>query len=463
MIKLPINFKEEPLYIQVYESIKYDLRKNVIKADEKLPSKRKLAHKLGLSLTTVDNAYAQLVAEGFIYSKPRSGYFACEVDELSIANFNIEARDEEDVEEQKILVDFSADHVDSERFPYHHWRKISKDCFNEYDENLLNISHPQGDEKLREAISDYVYQARGVVCTKEQIIIGAGTDNIIQILSFILGSDYSLIMENPVYNKARHFFLRTGHDVSQINIDERGISARKLENKEKTAVYVTPSHQFPLGVSMPINRRIQLLNWANNGEKRYIIEDDYDSEFRYDTRVLPSLKSIDVADRVVYLGTFSKSIFPSLRISYMILPERLLSIYHEDYSFFSSSVSKLDQRILNEFIRSGKFESHINKMRKIYKKKREILVEGLKSFGEDIDILGEKAGHHILVRLNRDLGEKTMCDQALNFGVKVYPISEYFNGAIPNEYTNQVLIGYGGLKAEEIIKGIELLKKAWIK
>lgn len=237
----------------------------------------------------------------------------------------------------------------------------------------------QGLFSLRESIAQYLAQARGVRCQARQIVIGAGTEHLLQILSYMLDSSWTIALENPVYNKAYHMFSRMGHSVLPLYVDEKGLPVSPLGALSHTAVYTTPSHQFPLGVSMPISRRVQLLNWAKSAPDRYIIEDDYDSEFRYDAKPLPSLQSIDDHGRVIYLGTFSKSIAPSLRIGYMVLPEALLPLYQAQYAQFSCAVSRFEQQVLDAFLRQGAFETHLNRMRKLYKEKRKTLVSALEA------------------------------------------------------------------------------------
>lgn len=252
-----------------------------------------------------------------------------------------------------------------------------------------------------------------------------------------------------------------GHAILAIPIDDKGIEIEPLKNLSNVAVYVTPSHQFPLGISMPIGRRVELLNFANQAEGRFIIEDDYDSEFRYIRKPLPSLQSIDQNGKVIYIGTFSTSIAPSIRISYMVLPIPLLKNYNKIYSEFGSEVSSLEQRLVAKFIADGNYEKHLNKMRKLYKEKRGHLIKKLSIFGDNIKIVGESAGNHLLIKLLTKNSEKEMCKAAIEHGVKVYPISDYFIGARLDKYNNTFLLGYGALSKEEISKGVRLLNGAW--
>ncbi len=451
-----------PLYWQIYAQIRRDITSGALPAREKLPSKRGLAASLGVSVTTVDAAYAQLACEGFIESQPKRGFYVCALGALKARPPKVEKVQAAAVSAPPLQVDFSAWAVDPLAFPYNTWRKLLKNAFNEYDDQLLHRTPPQGDPALRSAISEYLYKARGVHCTKDQVVIGAGTNHLLLVLGFILGNSFSVALENPVYSQAYQIFSRMGHPVLHVDIDAAGIQVAPLQGREHTAVYVTPSHQFPLGISMPISRRIQLLHWAESGQARYIIEDDYDSEFRYTTRPLPSLQSIDSRDRVIYLGTFTKSIAPSLRISFLVLPPNLLDRYQEAYGMFGSPVSRLEQRVLYAFLEEGYFERHVNKMRVVYRNKRSFLEKSLRAaFGDRLVIQGENAGHHLLVAPHNGMDETMLCAAAKKQGVGVYPISPYFIGKMPPCYQGNVLLGYGGLSEEQIQQGVDLLQKAW--
>ena len=462
MLHLSLQENEEPLYVQIYQQIKQQIRNGTLPENYRLPSKRQLAAQMQISVNTVSAAYSQLVSEGFLAAKPQKGFFVCHLDELIQTEPSDEKMQQPVSSEPSLLVDFSINDVARDKFPFQTWRKAMNKCFNEYDPGLLTSTPPQGDYNLRQAIARYVYQARGVNCTAEQIIIGAGNDNLLQMLSYILDSKCTIGMENPVYHKAMHFFQRMGHSVKSFPVDEQGMPVEPLEPYDNIAIYVTPSHQFPLGITMPVSRRIKLLNWSQDGNNRYIIEDDYDSEFRYNSRPVPALQSLDHNSRVIYLGTFSKSIAPSLRISYMVLPRPLLKQYLEQYLYFPSAVSRFEQAVLHEFITSGHFETHLNKMRKLYRTRGQELMQALGIFGDAIRISGEGAGLYLTVQLKNGLTETEMCQKARENGVKVYPISPYFSGEVPEEHQSKVLLGFGALTEEQMKLGADLLYKAWM-
>ena len=440
MLHLSLEENGEPLYVQIYQQIKQQIRSGKLPDNERLPSKRQLAAQMGISVNTVNAAYSQLVSEGFLLAQPQRGFFVCHLDEL-IRNDIAEEKQPAQKQADPAAVDFSINDVARDKFPFQTWRKTMNKCFNEYDPDLLTSTPPQGDYRLRQAIAQYLYQARSVNCTAEQVIIGAGNDNLLQMLSYILDSSCTIGMENPVYHKAMHFFQRMGHTVQSIPMDAYGVQIEPLEHYDNIAVYVTPSHQFPLGITMPVSRRIKLLNWTQEGSQRYIIEDDYDSEFRYNSRPIPALQSLDQNGRVVYLGTFSKSIAPSLRISYMVLPRPLLKQYLDHYLSFQSAVSRFEQAVLHEFIVSGHFETHLNKMRKLYRTRCQELTLQLSMFGDQLQISGEGAGLFLVVQLKNGLTESQMCQRAKEKGVKVYPISPYFNGPVPKAAPEQSTVG----------------------
>ncbi len=459
------NYEEtrrEPLYRALYTKLRQDIESGRLPANAKLLSKRKMAEREGVSVSTVEGAYAQLLCEGFIISRPKSGFFVCELETLYPAAQRAPERAARQPEHASCDVDFAITGVDRAGFPYSTWRRLMKNAFDEYDENLLARSPVQGELALRRELVNYLYMSRGVHCTEEQIVVGAGTDNLLQILSYILDDRCKIAMEDPVYHESYLFFRRMGHEVLMIPIDRQGMPVEPLCAYENLAAYITPAHQFPLGVTMPITRRIGLINWANGAPGRYLIEDDYDSEFRYNAKPYPALKSIDQNGRVIYLGSFSRAISPALRISYMVLPRELMARYRESCSAFGSSVSKLDQLVLAQFLNRRHFETHLNKMRKIYRQKRAALDAALcKAFGEKVEIHGENAGQHLLVRHCGGMSEAEMCAAAERCGVRVYPISPYFVGRMPARYQSTVLLGYATLEIAQIREGIARLRTVW--
>ena len=414
-------------------------------------SRRKLAAHLGISVNTVDSAYSQLLSEGFIESRPKQGYFACQVEKLQ--ETAPPALKREQLIARPCRIDFSASRVDEKHFPSSVWRRMIRSALDE--PHIFRQCPPQGDEALRESVAKYLYEARGIHCEPDEIVIGAGTDHLIHILSYILDSAYLFALENPVYNKAYYTFVRMGHSVLPVEVDQEGIQPCLLPDRDNIAVYATLSHQFPLGMTVPINRRIQLLNWAKQAPHRYLIEDDYDSEFRYNARPIPPIHTLDGGRQVIYLGTFSRTVAPSLRISYMVLPRELMERFNAEYRHFGSTVSTLEQVALDGFIRGGHYERYLNRMRKLYGKKREAFMAYARELS--LKLIGDAAGHHIL--LDTECSAEAVLRRLEEKDVKAYSIAPYFIGRPPEKYLSLILLGFGALEEEEIAEGLSILAR----
>lgn len=457
------------LYEQIYEHIREEIKGGKLLSGERLPSTRALAEYLQISRSTVDFAYEQLVSEGYIEAAPHRGFFVCRLEELPEGNMqgSLEGVEQESrmkkADEKDAELDFSPNGLDMSVFPFSVWKRITKNILTEGNEELFALGEPQGDYDLRQTISRYLHSARGVNCMPEQIVVGAGNDYLLMILEKLLGQDAGIAMENPTYKRAFHIFKSFGYRVEIIGMDKNGMKAEELYEKQVQAAYVMPSHQYPSGITMPIGRRMELLRWAGEAEERYLIEDDYDSEFRYKGKPIPSLQGADMGGNVIYIGTFSKAIAPAIRVSYMVLPPRLLKRYQKECYFYSSTVSRIDQRILNEFIKDGYFERYLNKTRKIYREKHDILLQELKPFSKKFRISGEDAGLHLLLGLrDKSFTEKELVERAQESGVRVYAFSEARVAQSDETGNPTVILGYGGLRKEEIPKGIAKLKQAWL-
>ena len=464
MNELTIPLKEdgkEHLYQQIYNYIKNEIRRGSLSAGQKLPSTRRLAEHLQVSRSTVDFAYGQLLSEGYIESRPYKGHFVCEITKL-YHPAPVSGKEEETPKEASAAYDFSPNGIDITAFPFSTWKRISKDVLMDEERNVFELGAPKGDQRLREAICGYLHGSRGVECTPGQIIVGAGNDYLLMLLQKILGTAQRVAVENPAYMRAARIFASGGYEVTPVDLDENGMRIDLLKKSRARIAYITPSHQFPTGVVMPIGRRMEILSWAKEGEERYIIEDDYDSEFRYKGMPIPSMQASDGEGKVIYLGTFSKSIAPAIRISYMVLPKPLLNIYEEKLWFISSTVSRIDQAILYRFLEDGYFERYLNKMRKLYKGKHDLLLERLKPFKKAFRIRGEYAGLHILLEDRRGWSEKEIIEAAEKeecwvYGMGGYMLKEPEQGGGPGT----VIVGYAALTEEQIIEGTDRLKKAW--
>jgi len=453
------------LYEQIYEYIKKEIRDGKLSAGEKLPSTRSLAEYLQVARSTVDYAYGQLHSEGYIESRPGSGYFVCPLEDLlrledidrTEKKTAVQGRAEETKAEAHI--DFSPYDIDMSGFPFSVWKKITKNTLVCANSDLFARGEPQGDYELRHTISRYLHSSRGVNCRPEQIIIGAGNDYLLMLLEKILGRHVGIAMENPTYKRSYHIFQSFAYPIVTVEMDEYGMRPDRLEQEKVKVAYVMPSHQFPTGTVMPIGRRMELLKWAAGSADRYLIEDDYDSEFRFHGKPIPALQASDRYGRVIYMGTFSKAIAPAIRISFMVLPDTLLERYLRECYFYSCTVSRIDQRILDEFIREGYFERHLNKMRKIYRTKHELLLECLQPFRDSFAISGENAGLHLLLTSRTDRREQELVGRAAERHVRVYGLSESMVEDAPDRAS--VLLGFGGLNCDSIKEGVKILREAW--
>ncbi|AKN31446.1 GntR family transcriptional regulator [Clostridium carboxidivorans P7] len=456
--------KNTPLYVQLYEYIKHEIQIGTIKPETKLPSKRKLSTYLGISQNTIQTAYEQLCAEGYVESRPRIGMFVTKIEDNLSCNTPLSNKPDKSIklnEEFKYLIDFSSGNVDLEHFPYCTWRKLTTQCLYSDQSNLLLIGESQGEECLRKEISKYLFQSRSVRCIPEQIIIGAGMQYLMILLCMLLGKDYTYAIENPGFNKARNVFIDQGLDVHPISIDEDGICVEDLRKSSAKVVYVTPSHQFPCGMVMPVSRRLELLKWCEE-KNGYIIEDDYDSEFRYRGKPIPSLQGLDRNGKVIYMGTFSKSLIPSIRISYLVLPQNLIEKYQKYLKIYKQTVSRLHQNTLYKFMKEGYFSSHINKMRTLYRKKHSILLSSIdKHMKEKTEVIGANSGLHILLKVKNGMTEEELIQCAHDVKIKIYPTSIHYNQCLSSEFP-MILLGFGGLTEKQIEDGIKILKKAWL-
>lgn len=453
---------KKPMYEQIYAFIRQEIRSGGLQAGERLPSTRVLAAHLKVSRSTTQMAFEQLLAEGYIEARPCRGYFVTHTEELMEAGPQTEGEMETSEEEETgYFVDFSPWGIDLESFPYNVWRKISKSTLIDDNREMFRSGNHQGEPGLRQAIRSYLHSARGVNCSEDQIILGAGSEYLLMLLSQILGPNRRIAMENPTYKQAQRVFESLSYSVCAVKMDLFGMDPVLLEKSGAELAYVMPSHQFPTGVVMPVARRQELLHWASAGKDRYLIEDDYDSEFRYKGKPIPALQGMDRQGRVIYLGTFSKSIAPAIRVSYLVLPKTLLKQYWERCGFYASTVPRMDQNILYQFLSQGHFERHLNRMRGIYKAKHDALLNAVHVLEKEFEIRGEYAGLHILLTSKKGIPEKRLVELARESGVKVYGYSSYLIDSREVEDSCTVVLGYANLSEEKIQEGVRLLAESW--
>lgn len=449
----------EPLYEQLYRGIKESIVNGEIATNEKLPSKRKLAEFLNISQTTIELAYGQLLAEGYVLSKSRVGYFVEDIETLAYIDKE-QTQKLLNAPEIEVKIDFNPGQIDLQSFPFKIWRKYMKDAIDEEHAHLLLMGDAQGEYDLRKEIAAYLYQSRGVRCQPEQIVIGSGTEQLLPMIVSLLGNQHHYAVENPGYTMTHHIFTQYNQPTTPIAVDEDGIDVQELEQSEATIAYVTPSHQFPTGAILSANRRVQLLNWAMKSPHHYIIEDDYDSEFRYTGKPIAALQGLDHDDKVIYMSTFSKSLMPSLRIAYFVLPKTLLADYKARESYYTCTVPRIDQYTLAQFMHEGHFSKHLNRMRKIYRKKLEKITHTLKAYAPQIKISGEQAGMHIMVHVSHEKDATALSKIALEQGIRIASIQQYLLKEHPT-YKNRLLLGFGGIPEEEIEESIHLLMHIW--
>lgn len=444
---------KSPLYEQLYTLIKQDIINGHIKPDEMLPSKRKIATHLKLSIITVENAYEQLLSEGYIYSKPRKGYFATNIDSnISISHKEIK-QSGESVSSYDYKYAFKTNSVDTEYFPFSTWSKLMREVLRDEDKTLLSKSEQKGIYELRYEISIFLKEYRNIDAQPEQIVVGAGSEFLINMIIQLLGTDKRYGVENPGYPKIPKILSVNNIKPNYIKLDKDGVIIEKLDNID--VLHITPSHQFPLGIVTPIKRRLEILQWANKNNS-YIIEDDYDSEFRYFGKPISALQSLDKNNRVIYLNTFTKNLAPALRISYMVLPKDLMKKFENEFQFYSNTVSRFEQHTLAKFMQKSHYERHINKMRLIYKNRIDVINEFISTskLGDFVEIKGDKVGLHFLLELKKH-SEDEFVKLAKDCGVLFYPVSQYYYGE--NYNSPAVVVGYSGINDKDIITALSLI------
>jgi GntR family transcriptional regulator/MocR family aminotransferase len=470
LLKVTVNSRNKRVYIyrQIYKQLKKEILMHHFLPDEKLPSKREMAERLNVSVNSVNGAYQQLLAEGYIYSVERSGFYVEKLDTLPLTDNTLKPLNP-DLEERERpgegWISFSHMSADKTLFPYDRWLNCEHKALNSSKTGLVDNSSliSQGVYSVRRSICRLLSITRGVRCYPEQIIIGGGTQFLIQVLCHMFPADTRYAMEDPGYNRIYQLLNLMHLNVSTIQLDNKGVNISEVKRIDPNVLYITPSHQFPTGIVMPVSRRIQLLNWASQHEDRYIIEDDYDSEFKYETDTIPSLQGLDTYEKVIYFGTFSKSLLPGFRISYMILPQKLLEKYRKTQSFLLQTSSVLTQMTLQQFIDSGEYQKHIKKMKQVYSERRMKLIHTLKKrFGGDIKIHGENAGLHFLSTFKTDKTIDEVLKRAQREKIELYSIRRCrLNPKTPNK--KQFIIGFADLPIKKINEGVERLYRVMMK
>ena len=439
-----------PLYEALYRCIRSDILSGHLAPGTKLPSKRALAQNLEVSKITVETAYNQLLEEGYIRSKEKVGYFVEHIHQNPVKKPPVP---EKTPAEPSVQLDLTGS--GSENFPFSVWTKLQREVLLDYGDRLLLPLPNQGIPELRSAIAAHLADFRGMTVDPENILIGAGTDFLYNLLIQLLGRDKTYALEEPGYGKIRQIYAAGGVRCVGIPLDDEGIRPDRLSSAR--VLHISPSHHFPTGLVTSVRRRQELLAWAVKKDG-YIIEDDYDSEFRFDTHPKPTMYSMDRSGRVIYMNTFSKSLAPSIRISYLVLPQPLMEQFRNTLGFYSCTVSSFEQHTLARFLSRGHFEKHINRMRKFYRSRRNRVVTALQNCGYShlLTIRELDAGLHFLLRVDTDLSDRELVELLERSGVRIHALSEYYHGPVPEEVKHHLVVNYSGIR-EELLE--ELLRK----
>ena len=442
-----------PLYESLYRCIRDDILSGKLAPGQKLPSKRALSVNLKVSKITVESAYNQLLTDGYIRSEEKVGYFVESVERASAPV----TRERIPEEQSRDIIDLTAN--GPAKFPFSVWSRLQREVMLDLGEKLLLPLHNQGSPRLRQAIADHLGQFRGMQVDPDNILIGAGTDFLYNLLIQLLGREKHYAVEDPGYGKIRKIYAAGGARCVSARMDDQGVLPESLSQAD--VLHISPSHHFPTGLVTPLSRRLALLAWAKECPDRWIIEDDYDSEFRFAAHPLPTMQSLDSHGRVIYMNTFSKTLAPSIRISYMVLPTRLMEQFRKTLGFYSCTVPSFEQLTLAAFLSRGYFERHINRMRKFYKARRNRIRAMMENspYREKITVLEENAGLHFLVKLQTDLSDTQLVERLARAGIRARTLGSYYHGAIPEYDRGCLVINYSGLTDDQVEQLEEKLGK----
>lgn len=452
------------IYEYLYQCIRRDILQKKLKAGEKLPSKRSFARNMQVSVVTVENAYAQLMVEGYIYAVEKKGYFVADIDQTvaaphAEADIPLHAQSEPVRENRVWLADFVSNTISYEKFPFSVWSKLVREVILSEDSmHILSPAPSGGVYKLRAAIARHLYAFRGMEVDMDQIIIGAGTEYLYNLMIQLLGRSWVYGVEDPGYKKLSEIYRQNAVQCVALPMDSNGIRVDALETSGADIIHLSPSHHFPTGIVTPVTRRYELLGWAAKAKSRYIIEDDYDCEFRLFGRPIQTLQGIDERESVIYMNTFTKSLAPSFRISYMVLPKHLARTFQEKLGFYSCTVSNLEQYVLALFIERGYFEKHINRMRNYYREKRDDLIRQIRQspLAKKVKITEQDSGLHFLMSVRTDRTDAVIIQEAEQAGIRINALSQYYHN--PEEAVPHVFVmNYAGVDEEKFGEAIEIL------
>ncbi len=445
------------LYEYLYRRLRDDILRGALAAGERLPSKRALAEHLRVSVVTVEGAYQQLEAEGYVDAQPRRGFFVSSVDPrlpAAEAGGGLPA----EAPPRAWRLDLKSGQADPSFFPSALWARLTRQVLSE-GAHLSPVPH-QGLPALREAIARDLRDFKGMAVSPEQIVVGAGAEYLYLLLAQLLGREAVIALEDPGYPKIRQVYGKWGAACRPIPLDGQGIALEPLYASGATAAHLSPAHHYPTGIVTPIARRHALLRWAEERDG-VIMEDDYDSEFRFTGRPIPTLQSIDSRGRVVYMNTFSQTISPSMRVGFMVLPPRLLERYRRELGFYASTVPALEQQVLARFLESGGYEQHLSRTRKQYRLRREAVLERFRRCPFASSLTDRGAGLHFLLRLKTEEDDEALRRRAEGPGVRLGFLSEY--AAVPNPaFAHTLVVNYAGLDAARLDEAEALLSEVFL-
>ena len=445
--------KKMPLYEQLYRAVRDEILTGQIKGGEKLPSKRALAENLNISCITVENAYEQLLAEGYIVSRPRSGYYARTLEVLPQAAAQTEPQRRAQVQ--------TVPTVSAEHFPFSVWARLMRGVLMDDRQQLLQPAPNLGLYELRCAIAGMLRRSRGIVADPDCIIIGAGAEYLYNILIQLLGRQHRYGLEDPGHQKIARVYEANGVKICSVALDEHGVSVQALYASDATVMHLSPGHQYPTGIVMPIWRRQQLMAWLKDSPERWLVEDDYDSEFRFGGKPVATMFSMDDVGRVIYMNTFSKTITPALRISYMILPRPLMERYQKNLGFYSCTVPGFEQLTLTRFLDEGFFEKHVNRMRRHYRMLRDDFLALLRAseHGDRIVVQGHEAGLHMLLRLDTTVSDEEAEERLRQIGVRAAALCRYEMNPTARGQQGYLVVSYSELERKQLPKLVQVLEQ----
>ncbi len=441
------NLTGKNKYYTLYSLIRDDILRGKIKGGDRLPSKRAFAAELGVSVVTVQLAYDQLLAEGYIRSKERSGFFAEQVEKGLKEERLTPANREETGEEEKFKIDLVQGNTPPDMFPFSVWARLIRSVLADCGEHLLERVPCDGDKQLKRAISAYLYRSRGIDVDPRYIVIGAGAEHLYGVIVQLLGRDKIYAVENPGYGKISSTYALNGARCLPVNVTGQGMDISVLEKSEAFVAHVSPSHQFPTGVVTPVSARSRLISWAKKSGG-YVIEDDYDSEFRLSGKPLQCMCGL-CPEKVIYMNTFSKSLAPSMRMGYMVLPPALYERFLKIFSASANFVPLFEQKALSKMLDGGYFERHLNRLKNYYRSVHGALMKKLSSLPEKCEVLDTGSGLHVIAKFPEASSDGQIKQIAADRGIRIKCLSDYLLAPMVG-VEGCAVINYSGLTLEDI-------------